>query len=97
MDKSTFKQLMKEFNELRDNIEKSRAASEEAQPTEPLSECDCNCDSCDYETSNDSTMTPLERLISDRINNHIKEGTFPSLEEAHVINILDSIDYRYNK
>jgi len=105
MSKPTFEQLITAFNELMDELEKSRVASkQEAQPKEPVvdspfSECDGNCDSCEYAEGNDSvsSVTPLEELISNRITKHLEEGTFPSLEEAQAIHILDSINYRYNR
>ena len=101
MSKPTFEQLITAFNELMDELEKSRVASkQETQPEEPADlPCDGNCDSCEYAECNDSVsiMTPLEELISNRITKHLEEGTFPSLEEAQAIHILDSINYRYNR
>lgn len=101
MSKPTFEQLITAFNELMDELEKSRVASkQEAQPKEPADlPYDGNCDSCEYAEGNDSVsiMTPLEELISNRITKHLEEGTFPSLEEAQTIHILDSINYRYNR
>lgn len=94
MSKQTFEQLMQAFNELMAELEKSKAASNKTP------ECDDNCHSCGCTTEGDDseiTMTPLERLISDRINKHLVDGTFPSLEEAQAIHILDSINYRYNR
>ena len=105
MSKPTFEQLITAFDNLVHELEKSKEApKQEAQlkePTEatPSPECDGNCDSCEYAEDNDSVsiMPPLELLISNRINKHIEEGTFPSLEEAQTIHILDSINYRYNR
>ena len=101
MSKPTFEQLITAFNELMDELEKSRVASkQETQPEEPADlPCDGNCDSCEYAECNDSVsiMTPLEELISNRITKHLEEGTFPSLEEVQAIHILDSINYRYNR
>ena len=42
------------------------------------------------------SMTPIETLITNCINRHIKHGSFPSLDEAKAIEILDMINGRYN-
>lgn len=41
-------------------------------------------------------ISPLEVLIINQINKHIENGTFPTLEEAQVIHILDNINSKYN-
>lgn len=88
MNKQTFESLAEVFIELLTELEKTKSTCE-------VEDRDI-CKPC-MEDDKEVVMTPLERLISDRINNHIKEGTFPSLEEAQAIHILDSVNYRYNK
>ena len=111
MDKLTFEQLVTKFNELMDDLEKSKEASKQEAPVSDMSynteDCNykeptkCNnsycCSGCTEEDdSEELLMTPLEELISTRVANHLANGTFPSLEEAKAIYILDSLNYRYN-
>lgn len=85
MTKPTFEELTVTFNELMDALEKSKRETEaEAANEESFVE-------------DEPSMTPLETLISNRINQHIEKNTFPTLEEAQAIHILDSINYRYNR
>lgn len=83
MTKPTFEELTVAFTELMDALEKSKKEAEAANEESFVED--------------EPSMTPLETLISNRINKHIEEGTFPSLEEAQTIHILDSINYRYNR
>lgn len=38
----------------------------------------------------------IEQLINNQLEKHIEEGTFPSLEEAQVIVLLDNILSKYS-
>ena len=84
MSKPTFEELTVAFNELMDALEKSKREAELAAAKEES-------------FVEEPSMTPLEELISNRIAKHLEQGTFPSLEEAQAIHILDSINYRYNR
>ena len=42
------------------------------------------------------SMSPIETLITQRINSHISAGTFPTAEEAQAIYTLDQISRHYN-
>lgn len=83
MTRPTFEELTVAFNELMDALEKSKKEAEVANEESFVED--------------EPSMTPLETLISNRINQHIEKNTFPTLEEAQAIHILDSINYRYNR
>lgn len=93
MARPTFEELTTAFNDLMDALEKSKRETEAELAAAKAEEEYCKNFSEDSEPS----MTPLETLISNRINQHIDKGTFPTLEEAQAIHILDSINYRYNR
>ena len=86
MARPTFEELTAAFNYLMDALEKYKRETEAAAKAEE-----------EYSEDSEPSMTPLETLISNRINQHIEKGTFPTLEEAQAIHILDSINYRYNR
>ena len=101
MSKLTFEQLAQAFNEMMAELEKSRVANYTTgtAPDKEQTSTENVCNSCCEDQCGDSELvsTPLEDLITKQIYKHLDEGTFPSLEEAQAMHILDSINYRYNR
>ena len=93
MARPTFEELTASFNDLMDALEKSKREAEAELAAAKDEKEYYN----EYSEDSEPSMTPLETLISNRINQHIEKGTFPTLEEAQAIYILDSINYRYNR
>ena len=96
MARPTFEELTASFNDLMDALEKSKKEAE-AELAAAKAEEEYYKEYSEDSEDSEQSMTPLEALISNRINQHIEKGTFPTLEEAQAIHILDSINYRYNR
>lgn len=77
----------KAVNEFLAFLDALASNKQENLETEDLRDEESKCD----------TMTPLETLISNRITQHIDNSSFPSLEEAKTIYILDMINSKYNQ
>ena len=79
------------------NATEELLSSLETKP-EPTEGCCCPPDesTCDIDSDSELVSTPIEDLITNQINKHIKDGTFPTLNEAQAIHILDSINSKYN-
>ena len=93
MNKETILELQKALEELLAQAGESKDYSQSESIDGPL----CDCFTCN-DLGNDSELvyTPIEELITNKINKHIKDGTFPTLNEAQAIHILDSINSKYN-
>lgn len=76
-------QLAEAFNELLNTLEERAKEASNNYVEEDEEEEQCTC-------------TPLERLINNLVNKHLENGTFPTLEEAQTIHILDFINSKYN-
>jgi len=70
------------------------AAIEAANKRQEQDETPTEVDIDDFES--EPAMTILENLVTTRITKHLTDGTFPSLEEAQTIQILDTINSKYN-
>lgn len=80
MSKISKEQLSNFINDLLDSLEEDQLDTQDT-PAESNRECE---------------FTPIELLISNFVNKCIDNDTLPTLDEAHTIQILDQINYRYN-
>ena len=78
-------------------LEATDALLDQLEAKKPMGSSVGCCGSAETTSEDKSTpISPLEELITNQINKHIENGTFPTLDEAQTIHILDQINSKYN-